>query len=312
MADVPLIVPAEEGSGFLTVEPDSGRVRRWDLAGAAPADLGCLPGWPADRGSGAWAYRPKTRWLAVGSSSGSLHQWDLATRQPLGPVASFNQSVQHLEYGPDGRWLAACGEEGDVGLFDPLIGQRLGPLLTHDRPVLALAFTPDGGELLTVTTTGRCSRWKLGRPQPLSDDQWQTWLEAATGLLLEGEFLIPLGAAEYQKRVAAARRLPTPLAAPRTPAARWHAAEALAAAEAGQFNSACWHLDRWIAQAPKDWLPLARRARMHALQGEDEEARADLARAAALCPDRGLENWKRHQAVVNRIRGRPLPVIEPR
>jgi len=311
MSDAPLVLATEQGDGFLTIE-DHGDIRRWDFAAAAPTqNLGRLADWPGiSLRNAASIIDPDRRRLALGTTDGSLYCWDLRTLRRLGPAGELHQPVAFLAYSCDDRWLAVAGDEGAVALFDPGSGRRAGPLLTHGIGLLAMTFTPDGNELLTATRDGRCHRWELGKMQPLTVPQWQTWLEAATGMRLDGDALTALTVAEYDRRVQGARNLPVPLTAPAADPVRWHAAEALRAEDAGHFNSARWHLDRWLALEPKSWLPLARRARLHALEDNAKEAAADMQRASNLSHGSELENWKRHQAIVGKMVGRPLAVIE--
>jgi hypothetical protein len=201
------------------------------------------------------------------------------------------------------------GEDGEVGLFDAATGKQAGPLLSLGVPLRGMAFTPDGAALVTASIDGRCVRWPLPKPQSLNAGQWRLWLEAATGTRLDGESLVPLSAAEHRERVAGARALPLPLGLPEAPAL-WHAEQALNAERAGQYNSARWHLNHWIALEPKAWLPLARRARLHSLEGDDPEAEADLQRAAKLARGDDVANWQRHQAAAGWPVGRPLPALE--
>ncbi len=311
MSQVPFVLPTEQGDGFLTIECERGRMRHWDFSAAAPtADLDVLPDWPGANLGSPVAFDKVRRRLALGTAHGAIYQWDLRTRQRFGVSADLLRAVHVVAYAPNGRWLVATGDDGAVALFDPPTGRRVGPLLTHGGPLAALAFRPDSRELLTVSAEGQSYRWELGGPQSLQPGQWQTWLEAATGVRLDGDALLPLTMAEYRQRLEDARGLPLP----RTLAAAtagWHAEEAYRAAQAGQFNSARWHLERWMALEPKAWLPLARRSRLHAREGAAMEAEADLERATALCSDDGLENWRRHQALVDRLTGRPQREAAP-
>lgn len=127
---------------------------------------------------------------------------------------------------------------------------------------------------------------------------------AGSGDRHDGDRLVPLGAQDYVQRVSEASKLPMPLALAQESVSRWHAAEALAAEDAGQLNSALWHLDRWIALEPNSWLPLARRARLHALLGDAAEAKSDLAAVAAQAGAETLASWHQHQAALDRITGR--------
>jgi hypothetical protein len=312
MNDAPFLVPTDEGDSFLTIERDTGRVRRWAFAAAGPVEeLDHLAGWPtAPRDHDGWTIDLSRRRLAFASSDGTVYLWDLRTGRKLAPDAQFGRPIVTMEFSPDGRWLAVAGENGEVALFDPQTSRRAGPLLTIGVPIRAVAFTSNSAQLLTASVDGRVTRWDLGKPQPLDPEQWRTWLEAATGMRLEGDRLVPLTYDDYRDRLEAARLLPTPLGLPDHRAEDWDAEEARDAAVSGQLNSARWRLDRWIERAPTDWLPLARRARISALEGKAEAAKADLDRATKLCADDGLYLWRRHEAATGRLTGQRLTVLE--
>jgi WD40 repeat protein len=312
MNDAPIILPTEDGDGFLTVERDTGRARRWDFATAAPVeDRGPLADWPtAPRDRELWIIDANRRWLALGSSHGTIVRLDLRSGRRLGPDAEFGQPIQAMAFDPAGRWLAVAGDDGDVGLFDPFTGKHAGPLLTAGVPVRGMAFSPDGMKLITAVADGRCIPWDLGGPQPLGPVEWRTWLEAATGMRLDGDLLIPLTHVEYQIQLGAAQALPTPLTLPREPRWQWHAEEAASAFLAGQLNSARWHLDRWVALEPSAWLPLARRAELAALENDISGMRADIEQARRLCPDNGVDVWLRHLAVVSRLTGQNMQALD--
>lgn len=312
--NAPLIY-AEPEDAFRIIDLDNGRMQRWTFSAAAPvADLGTLADWPSvARGTDeGWALRADKRWLALGSRHGAIWQWDLHTGQKLGPLAEFHQPVRSLAYAPDGSWLAAGGDDGEVALIDPLSAKQAGPLLSQGMPLCGMAFTPDGTQLITALRNGRCVRWRMGDRQALRASDWALWLEAATGMRLEGDMLMPLSVAEHQERLEAARSLAVPVGFSSGLEPDWCAEQALQAEQAGQLHAALWHLDRWIELAPLDWLPHARRARINALQGLAKDAEADMKRAAALCRDNGLENWRRHQSVRAGIVGKSLPIIESR
>jgi WD40 repeat protein len=313
-AGAPIIFPGPSGDEFFTIELNNGRLRRWSFSAAAPVEeIGNLADWPlVDRVEDlVWSFDPARLILARGSTFGNIRRWDLKTGRRIGPDGEFGHTIRSMAFGPDGRWIAVAGEDGEVGLFDPLTCKRTGPLLSTGVPIRGLTFSPDGRQLLTAATDGRITRWDLGKPLPLDPGTWQTWLEAATGMRLTGDALVPLTLAEYQDRLAAARLLPVPLALELPPPVDWHREEAENALADGQINSAHWHMDRWIAQEPADWQPLARRARVQAIEGYNAGAEADLEQAAKLCHDDGLANWRRHQAAIARINGRRFPILNP-
>jgi len=310
MADAPILIPDRQGPGFTTLERDSGRLRRWsfthpdrpEAAGLpAPLDLGMLSGFWLDRMPGyRWGISPDGRRLAMGSSQGRVIQWDLETRQRLGQEATLGRPIELLEYTPDGNCLAVSGEEGTVVLLDARTTTAIGPGLPLRSPPVGLAFTPDGRELLAACRDGRCVRFDLGRPVPLEQDQWQLVLEAMTGVRPEGNALEVLTPAEHQQRLdrtEALRRQTDAALAPAPTGAAWHALEVQDALQAGQLNSAHYHLDRWVALEPDAWLPLAWRGMVHTLEGLPREAEADFEQAAKRKGGEAVALWKQHLAV---------------
>jgi eukaryotic-like serine/threonine-protein kinase len=305
-ADAALLFPEADAGEFRTLELDSGRMRRWDFAkGALVGEVGVLAGWPGPlRSTDGMAWNAARDRLALGTPHGAIHQWNLRTLQRVGPDAEHPQAVLALEYSADGEMLAAAGDDGAVGIFDARSAKRIGPLRIHGMSLLAMAFQPDGHALRTITVDGHCQSWDLGNSPSMSRSEQQTWLEAATGLRLKDEALVALSVAEYEERVERARRLSAPLTIP-DDSVLWDAEEAHRAEQAGQFLSARLHLDDWIAKQPKTWLPLARRARIKAAEDDASGAAADMKRAAALAPNE-VETWRRHEAVLEKIVGRPL------
>jgi hypothetical protein len=307
MDEAPILI-AGEGACFRTLEITSGRLRDWDFAsGGVTADRGELAEWPGQQRYNPCVVREDRRRVAIGSRAGLVWQWDLATGRRLPPIIDFRQPCAGLSYSPDGRWLAVHGEDVDVALFDPDTGKRAGPLLTEGVPVRALAFTRS--DLLTALADGRCTRWPLPPATSLTPEQWERWLETATGMRQDGELLVPLTIAAYRERASDASQLPLPLALPQTSAPEWHADQALAAENAGQMNGALWHLDRWVTAAPNAWLPRARRARIYAAIGDSRAVDADFDRARQLDAN-GVAQWNLHQAALGRITGRPLQAGE--
>ncbi len=310
MADAPILIPDRQGPGFTTVERDSGRLRSWgfnhpgrlEAAGLpAPIDLGVLAGWRIERMPGyEWSFSPDRRRLALGSTQGRVWQWDLQTRQRLGPEASLGRPIHLLAYSPDGSSLAVSGEEGTVLLLDAQTLTPIGPGLPLRSVPVGLAFTADGHGLLAACRDGRCVRFDLGRPVPLEQEQWQPVLEALTGVRPEGNALEVLTPAEHQQRLERTEGLRKQMdrALPAVPAgAAWHALEFQDALQAGQLNSALFHLDRWSALEPDAWLPLAWRGMIHVLEGQPGEAEADFAQAAKRKGGEEVAFWKQHLAV---------------
>ncbi len=92
------------------------------------------------------ALSPDGRTLAVGTATGHLQFWDLATHRPLGPaIAADTNTVNSVAFSPDGRALATGSLDGAVRLWDVASRHQLGsPLLGRAGEVWSVAFSPDG------------------------------------------------------------------------------------------------------------------------------------------------------------------------
>jgi WD40 repeat protein len=113
---------------------------------------------------------------ASGDRSGSVHLWDINTRQTLGSGAlDLGVEVAALAVSPNGQWVAAAGRDtATVWLWNRTqpSTQALRLEGSHRQPVTALAFSPDGKSLMTggldslvvawTVPDGKAgSRWKL-------------------------------------------------------------------------------------------------------------------------------------------------------
>jgi WD40 repeat protein len=66
----------------------------------------------------ALAYHPEGRWLASGSSDGTIRIWSAKTNQTLQTVSATNAEVRSIAISPDGARLAAGLRYGAVKTWD--------------------------------------------------------------------------------------------------------------------------------------------------------------------------------------------------
>jgi WD40 repeat protein len=92
-----------------------------------------------------------SRWLAVGTDSGSIRVWDIAGGKQLGKPSYVDsqEDVYALAFSPSGTSLRAGGEFGFVTEYavPGLVGQK--PSTRHERSITGIAFSAGDGAKLT-------------------------------------------------------------------------------------------------------------------------------------------------------------------
>jgi len=118
--------------------------------------------------SGATAFAPSGRILAVGCVDGTVQLWDLADLQhPVmltPPLAGPKAVVESVAFSPDGRTLAVGGDDDTVQLWDLTDPTRTHPLPTLHGPagyVFSVAFSPDGRTLAAASADKRVWLWNV-------------------------------------------------------------------------------------------------------------------------------------------------------
>jgi WD40 repeat protein/serine/threonine protein kinase len=176
----------------LTSVDDNGRTCIWDLASGqyttllGPIARALAPDgktlafgrakliqlWSRDKGRVAasfplpeWlfsaAFSPDGDRLTVGCGDGSVHVFDLKTRQKLkleGDVLQ-NGPVFKVTFSPDGRTLGSGWASGMVRLWNLDTGRMSVPLKGHTAKINDLAFTPDGKTLASTSDDSSIRLW---------------------------------------------------------------------------------------------------------------------------------------------------------
>jgi tetratricopeptide (TPR) repeat protein len=244
--------------------------------------------------------------LATSHSNGSVQQWDPITGQRAGALIELPNPVARLRYSPNGQVLAVACRDQSVRLWDAASCLPLGPALLHRTDVLDLRFTTDETSLVTLTATGRMHTWPL--PKPVADDleRMELWLQAAGGVGLENNAIVPLDAEAWRRcRERLQERWPEadPALHRPTDEADWHDARARDAKEDGNTFAALWHLDRLIALRPRDWQLHARKGLLFATTGDLALAESAYRTAAQHAPAEALQDWHRQNAAASLLQG---------
>jgi WD40 repeat protein/serine/threonine protein kinase len=276
-------------------------VRLWDAATGEPV----TPYLP-HQGLGAAAFSPDGRTLALGGGTGgndaAVRLWDAATGKPLpGATLPHGSHIPALAFSPDGRTLGVGGEDGTARLWDVATRKPLGPPLVQRYPIRGVAFTPNGRWFLTTADDGATRRWPV--PAPLEGDARHLALrvQVRTGMQLDaGQAVSQLDPLTWKKRCRQLAALEGSIEgayASSVSECDYHDARARDAEQDGNGFAALWHLDRLVALEPGEWLPYARRARVHTAAGRLDRADAEYRLARRHTSSAVLADWYRHRAV---------------
>ena len=111
-------------------------------------------------------FGPGGSMLVIGTESGGVLRWDLATGRQVPPLLAGQFPVTALAWSRYGRWLAAGGERA-VQVWDAGTGIPLGGAVPVNDILSALEFAPDGRHLLVGagnTAIEPGSAWQLELP----------------------------------------------------------------------------------------------------------------------------------------------------
>jgi predicted Zn-dependent protease len=283
-----------DGKTLLTANQQ--HLQLWDAATGQPR---CEP-LPRP---GRWTtFSPDGRLIVTGAENGTARLWDGRTGRPIeGATLLHPSAVTAVAFSPDSRLVLTGCEDGSARLWDVATMKPLGPPVGWRSRVLGVAFRPDGRSFVTANLNGQVRAWPV--PQPWEDedpDLLALRLQVRTGLQMDaGQAVTLLRPDEWEER----RRSLVQLEGSAERAYRsavseadWLDSRARDAEADGDAFAALWHLDRLVALRPDDWLPYARRARVHSGAGRLDQAAADYARARERRAGEGLRHWYHHRA----------------
>jgi Flp pilus assembly protein TadD len=258
---------------------------------------------------GGWViqFSPDGRVVAVAANLGvRLLDADTLAPLPAGFLA-HPDPVGDLAFSPDGAFLLSGHESGSAQLWDVATRKPVGPPAVLLGPIRAVRFTPDGQTCVCVAADGTVRRWPV--PAPFAEPDLARLANRV--LLMTGQKMDAshgmdyVGAEEWRDlRAKLVGDGTTALVAPR-PDADWHDAVAADAEQDGDVFGAEWHLDRLAVLRPSDWTLPARRGRLLAAAGRQDEAATAYAAALRLAPSsQVLADWLRAAAAAEEVAGR--------
>jgi WD40 repeat protein len=106
---------------------------------------------------GAPVWSPDGKLLAMASSGGAIHLWEVPSGKELRRLVHPDPTVVCLAFSPDGRFLAAAGFYGDILLWDPTTGKEVRRLGDQQFLAASVVFSSDA-KTLAAGGFGRCAR----------------------------------------------------------------------------------------------------------------------------------------------------------
>lgn len=133
--------------------------------------------WDVDEGQALWvntllgahvvalAFSADDRWLAVGTTDGTLQMFDRKTGNPRVLPGQARKRLTSLAFSPDGSRLAVTTEDRKIWIH-ALDSQAPPTEIKRDGAVTALAFRPDGRELAVASEEAGITLYETTHYQP--------------------------------------------------------------------------------------------------------------------------------------------------
>jgi serine/threonine protein kinase len=203
---------------LLLVGGEDGTARLWDVVLAEPLGNALRHGGAVR----AAAFSPDGKRVLTGSADHTARLWEADPGRALGPPLPHEGPVNAVAFSPDGTMLlTAAGREpssarlwwADQTLSTDM-GRPLGLYLHHPAPVLAVAFGERGEAIHTADAAATARDWQGARELPAgaSVNQAADWVEAVTGLALDGGEVHHLTTDNWRRRATEAGPAGGPLA----------------------------------------------------------------------------------------------------
>jgi WD40 repeat protein/tetratricopeptide (TPR) repeat protein len=267
-----------------------GPVRVWDVAGGRQVATLRYLDWHSVRHA---SFSPDGRRLALSSLDGTVHVWDLAAGDRVGPALRHGRWVNRAAFSPAGERVVTAGRDGTARVWEAATGKPLTGPMQHRSEVVDVSFSPDGRLVTTAAWDSTARVWDattgLAVSPPLEHGRYRFLMSAS--FTPDGKRLLTSAATRLQHSAGQRGVWIWDLSADDRPARDLALlAECLAGQRldaTGGFAPLNWSdaLDHWdvlVARQPGRWPLHYRRGRAHAEKRQWEQAIRDYTRAIEL------------------------------
>jgi WD40 repeat protein/tRNA A-37 threonylcarbamoyl transferase component Bud32/Flp pilus assembly protein TadD len=295
-------------NGYLASGSNDKTIRIWDpLSGQV---IGTLSGHTG--GISRVAFHPDGQRLASASYDQTVRLWDIQSRNTVLVLGEHSRAVGSVAFSPDGCFLASGDDAGKVRLWNVTPGLSPDQVLSsvrvfhgHPQAVRGLGFSADGRRLISGGLDSTIRIWDTATGQEIMTIRVHPDWVTAVAFSSDGQWLasgstevkiLKAGIADPEKTAESVRD-------DEQRSTRWHQREAARAEAARYWFGAAWHLEYLVKAEPENAHYLARRAFVHAAQGNSSEAISELTRAIELVPGNSDPSWWNWLALLHLSRG---------
>ena len=110
-------------------------------------------------GANSVAWSPDGRFIASGSSDGTVQIWDVTTGATILIYEGHSSSVEAVAWSPDSRHIASAGEDGAVHVWDAATGNLLLIYQGHSSRVNAVVWSHRGTRIASASDDETVQIW---------------------------------------------------------------------------------------------------------------------------------------------------------